>query len=458
VVLALDANGDGDGDLAVLNQLDVPAVTLLTNEGRGTGFVQAAFREGIPRVPRAMAAGDVDGDGDPDLAIAGEFTVAVLRGDGGSLAAGPELPVGSNPFSVVLSDLERDGDLDLATSNFLGSGLRDNVTVFRNEGTGTFAAARNFAVGFAPFSLAAADLDGDGFDELMVSNAGAAAFSVLRNLAGEGFAQAVDVPTLPNPSRIRAADADGDGDADVLVSNESQLAFHANLGPEGLLRGLLVGVNPHLEFELADLDGDGDLDLILAALGQVHIQGNWGGDRFDGGLAVINIGSALDIPLPLGAGQGGSGDPGPPGASSIAASDLDGDADLDLALAFFDEEKVLILSNVTERARPDVNRNVVPDDCETPSAAVFRRGDAKEDGTLNMTDALIVLRHLFVTGDPLPCRKTADANDDGRVDVSDAIAVLRFLFLGGDGPPAPFPDCGQDPTPDLLECAGYGGC
>jgi len=247
-------------------------------------------------------------------------------------------------------------------------------------------------------------------------------------------------------------------DADVLVSNESQLAFLANLGPEGLLRGLLVGVNPHLEFDLADLDRDGDLDLILAALGQVHIQGNWGGNRFDGGLAVINIGSALDIPLPLEAGQGGSGDSGPPGASSIAASDLDGDADLDLALAFFDEEKVLILSNVTERARPDVNRNVVPDDCETPSAAAFRCGDAKEDGTLNMTDALIVLRHLFVTGDPLPCRKAVDANDDVRVDVSEAIAVLRFLFLGGDGPPAPFPDCGQDPTPDFLECAGYGGC
>jgi hypothetical protein len=75
-----------------------------------------------------------------------------------------------------------------------------------------------------------------------------------------------------------------------------------------------------------------------------------------------------------------------------------------------------------------------------------------------MTDAVVVLRHLFVTGEPLTCRKAADANDDARVDVSDAVAILRFLFLGHDAPPGPHPGCGPDPTPDILECAGYAAC
>jgi hypothetical protein len=119
---------------------------------------------------------------------------------------------------------------------------------------------------------------------------------------------------------------------------------------------------------------------------------------------------------------------------------------------------VIIALNETSKAQPDVNQSLIPDVCEKPSEAVFRRGDAREDGVLNMTDAVIVLRHLFVTGDSLSCGKGVDSNDDARVDVSDAVVILRFLFLGGDGPPEPFPACGPDPTLDLLECARYASC
>ena len=51
-------------------------------------------------------------------------------------------------------------------------------------------------------------------------------------------------------------------------------------------------------------------------------------------------------------------------------------------------------------------------------------------------------------------RSFADANDDGELNLTDPITLLRRLFLGGDPLPPPGPACGADPTPDgLAECA-----
>jgi hypothetical protein len=83
----------------------------------------------------------------------------------------------------------------------------------------------------------------------------------------------------------------------------------------------------------------------------------------------------------------------------------------------------------------------------------FLRGDSDGSGALDITDAVIVLGHLF-TGEPadLLCPDAADADDSGVLDLSDAITTLGYLFTGGPAPPAPFPGKGTDPTPDGLEC------
>jgi hypothetical protein len=56
------------------------------------------------------------------------------------------------------------------------------------------------------------------------------------------------------------------------------------------------------------------------------------------------------------------------------------------------------------------------------------------------------------------CADAADANDDGIRDFSDVLDLGSFLFSGGPPPPAPFPDCGPDPTPDGLSCLAFAGC
>lgn len=87
-----------------------------------------------------------------------------------------------------------------------------------------------------------------------------------------------------------------------------------------------------------------------------------------------------------------------------------------------------------------------------PGDTLFLRGDANEDGMVDVSDAITELAYLFRGGSGAECLDVMDANDDGEADVSDAIFVLRYLFSSGAPPPAPFPEPGIDQTPDELWC------
>ena len=102
----------------------------------------------------------------------------------------------------------------------------------------------------------------------------------------------------------------------------------------------------------------------------------------------------------------------------------------------------------------DVDGNNVPDECD----ANFTRGDANDDGTLNIADAIFLLTNLFVGGPAPVCLDAGDTNDDGFIDISDVITAINYIFVGGAAPPAPFPNCGIDPTADALDCAGSVQC
>ena len=90
----------------------------------------------------------------------------------------------------------------------------------------------------------------------------------------------------------------------------------------------------------------------------------------------------------------------------------------------------------------------------------FRRGEADDNGALNLTDAVFGLSALFIPGSPMPtCLDAADSNDDGEFNLSDGVYSLNALFAGGPPPPAPGSlECGVDPTVDDLDCARYDSC
>jgi hypothetical protein len=84
----------------------------------------------------------------------------------------------------------------------------------------------------------------------------------------------------------------------------------------------------------------------------------------------------------------------------------------------------------------------------------FRRGDANDDGRVNLSDALSILGWLFRGDDPPGCVATANTNGDQGADITDAIHLLNHLFLGGAAIVAPYPDCGPGALPaDEATCA-----
>ena len=92
----------------------------------------------------------------------------------------------------------------------------------------------------------------------------------------------------------------------------------------------------------------------------------------------------------------------------------------------------------------------------TPAMAQndFVRGDCLGDGNVELGD-LIYMMCIFCDPGPLFCYDACDADDNGIYDIPDPIYLLNYLFGEGVPPPAPFPNCGPDPSADSLSCTNY---
>lgn len=87
-----------------------------------------------------------------------------------------------------------------------------------------------------------------------------------------------------------------------------------------------------------------------------------------------------------------------------------------------------------------------------PRVETFLRGDCNLDGITDLADPIFLGLSLFSGGGPVGCEDACDSNDDGLVNIADVVYTPSHLFGGGPPPPAPFPECGTDPTDDTLDC------
>ena len=176
-VSTADLDGDGNTDVAASNgglteHFPPWMVSVFLNDGGGALAGPAEYATG--EWPTSLFCADLDGGGDHDIAAANmkpfgdvPSTVSVLLNNGdGTLVAQIEYPVGDSPHAVSAGDLDGDGDSDLATANTYG----ESVSILLNDGDGTFPDILGYPAGDSPRSLAIADLDGDGDGDLAVVN------------------------------------------------------------------------------------------------------------------------------------------------------------------------------------------------------------------------------------------------------------------------------------------------
>jgi hypothetical protein len=149
-----------------------------------------------------------------------------------------------------------------------------------------------------------------------------------------------------------------------------------------------------------------------------------------------------------------------PSVAQIAAADVDGDGADEIvagdglgALAIVDFQDGSVLPLEPAPGEIEVLHPFIVLRPSGPPLPEFLRGDANDDGEVNLSDAIAIFNDLFLgVAARASCRKALDANDDGDANISDGIFVLNFLFIGGREIPAPYPGPGADPTPDALPC------
>ena len=223
---------DEHPDIAVTSH-DTISVGILLNTGTGEfNPVTHLFLGGGDR-PEALALGDLDGDGDPDLAVgvSGDFggSIEILENNGnGSFSPMTSLPATIDPAAVQVGDLNGDGVLDVVVAN------RDvhTITTHQNLGGGVFGDPASISVAENPYYMRLGDFASNGLcDDIAIPNWGSQQVTVLisqatavcpADMSGDGTVDAADLAELlgawgPNPGH--PADFNGDG-----VVNAADLA------------------------------------------------------------------------------------------------------------------------------------------------------------------------------------------------------------------------------------------
>jgi len=294
-VEAYDVDLDGDLDVTVAamgvilpNNDRIGRVLILENDG-AQKFIIHVLAEKIARV-NDIQAGDLDGDGDVDLAV-GQFgydqgEIRWMENKRNWQFESHILLKLSGTIHTPIVDLDQDGDLDIVA---LVSQEWEEVYAFENNGQGSFTTRLLYGIADADYGssgIGLADLDEDGDTDIIWANGDAFVATDYRPVPSHGVQWLENVgPTrfkfhrlgnFPGAYDPCAADLDGDGDLDVLAVSgfnywdrlgSQSMMWWENLGAKEFLGHELAEEPTHLiTCDVADMNGDGKIDIVTGSM------------------------------------------------------------------------------------------------------------------------------------------------------------------------------------------------
>ncbi len=331
-VHAGDVDGDGSPDITAMNELGHD-LRVLRNDGCG-GFGPMTLLADPNQWPSPSASADFDRDGRIDLVTGNQngASVTVRRNPGTGLWGPPQVHSANGwVHGVAVLDANGDGWPDVAAPNTV------DAVIWLNQQNGTLQHTGNYpSGGVHADNLEAIDLDEDGHLDLAIGNVQSGDVTVLLGNGDGSFRPHATFPAVGNPFHADAGDLDGDGHGDVAFccrgTNTFTVLFGDGRGNLSAPVSFGVGFGP-AGIDLADLDGDGDLDAVISNFGSASWTIWW------------NAGNRVFVnPTTL---------PAPRAASCATLADFDRDGLLDI-LGTDERDDVLVLYRQDTASPPGV--------------------------------------------------------------------------------------------------------
>jgi hypothetical protein len=195
-----------------------------------------------------------------------------------------DVSVGTETSGILAMFLNEDDHLDLVV---LGD---DRLIRLLGRGDGRFDAVGSVSAGENAVDLASADLNEDGFDDIVVVNHATDYVTLLFGAPGGGFdtraSRRLEVNVSPHPHAVQLNDLDGDGHEDLLVDDRAAEAIRVFRGSGNgefeLSTPIQVGGDPYRGMRLDDVDADGLIDVLTPNPDRVAILFGDGFGRFSG--------------------------------------------------------------------------------------------------------------------------------------------------------------------------------
>jgi hypothetical protein len=459
-----DFNEDGRPDVATACAFPSgDGVTVLLDNPDGS-LQSAVNYDAGGQQPRGMATADLNGDGHLDFVTANDWSannsVSVLLGAGdGTFNTSLVFTAGQTPVAVAVGDLNGDGAPDVVTAcqgQFLGFDNPGTVNVLLGNGDGSLLAAQDL-VASGPGQSAAADFNGDGKQDLAVirSSTDYSGVTILLGYGNGLFGPPVNTPTINGASSLVAGDFNGDGKPDLAVLSGTVLVLAGN-GDGTFLVSNSYAAGSGLKWIVADtfdagptldlaVGGDDGVSILLGSGGTFNpavtypaggavsfvATGDFNGDG-QRDLVVANTG-ADKVSVLLGAGNGTFGAPASYATNaepnSVSVGDFNGDGRSDLAVATFFQPGVTIFlagppGALTQKAGYPTDQRPVG------SAVTDLNLDGRPDVVVvnNFDNSVFVLNGAgagaftapssYVVGATPTWVTAADFNGDGRPDLA----------------------------------------